>query len=365
MRPASYSTRRDPSSIRRWRHSSREPRRRKRRRRWPRQRRRRIRWRVSLLHQRAEAQAVGGPSGAPSNSHSRARGSTTSTRSREAKSTLWSRARQSQLVMPLRGDRALAFTLRSLPPPPAPSLKCIYPVGYSDHVLHGYSRRSPWVSTSTSRESALLYAIWLHAKAGPAPRAPPHVHAKLSQVCCRWFGSGWGGRLRILPPRASQERARRLEAARAPANMWEAQLSEYIIEIDRDELPEGSVVSLETTRDRAAAKVRDWKAARRSQALCEVLINCHVTVSSVRAAYIASTSSPRMARAWRASRRITLRWCLQRTSGCPRGTRCVPACSASLRLRGHAGLDGGEVELPDVVWREFADTAASGLGRHY
>ena len=25
----------------------------------------------------------------------------------------------------------------------------------------------------------------------------------------------------------------------------------------------------------------------------------------------------------------------------------------------------GEVELPDVVWREFADTAASGLGRHY
>ncbi len=67
--------------------------------------------------------------------------------------------------------------------------------------------------------------------------------------------------------------------------MWEARLSEYIIEIDRDELPEGSVVSLETTRDRAAAKVRVWKAARRSQALCEVLINCPVTVSSVRAAY--------------------------------------------------------------------------------
>ena len=45
------------------------------------------------------------------------------------------------------------------------------------------------------------------------------------------------------------------------------------------------LVLLETTRDRAAAKVRVWKAARRSQALCEVLINCPVTVSSVRAAY--------------------------------------------------------------------------------
>ena len=231
-------------------------------------------------------------------------------------------------------------------------------------MLHGYSRRSPWVSTSTTRESALLYAIWLHAKAGPTPRAPPHVHAKLSQVCCRWFGSGWGGALRISPPRASQERARRLEAARAPANMWEAQLSEYIIEIDRDELPEGSVVSLETTRDRAAAKVRDWKAARRSQALCEVLINCPVTVSSVRAAYrvdFLATYGSRLAR----FKKDYFAMVSPKDLGMPAWDTMRARLFSEFAAEGARWVDGGEVELPDVVWREFADTAASGLGRHY
>ena len=50
----------------------------------------------------------------------------------------------------------------------------------SDHVLHGYARRSRWVSTSSTKTSALLYALWLHAKAGPTPRAPPRVRARLS-----------------------------------------------------------------------------------------------------------------------------------------------------------------------------------------
>ena len=56
------------------------------------------------------------------------------------------------------------------------------PFAYSAHVLHGYGRRSCWVSTASTRMSALLYALWLHAKAGPTPHAPAHVSAKLPQV---------------------------------------------------------------------------------------------------------------------------------------------------------------------------------------
>ena len=65
----------------------------------------------------------------------------------------------------------------------------------------------------------------------------------------------------------------------------EAQYSEYIIGIARERLPAQSVVSLETARDRAAAKVRAWKAARRAQALHEVLIDCPVSSDAVTAVY--------------------------------------------------------------------------------
>ena len=75
---------------------------------------------------------------------------------------------------------------RCVPPPPPPRRAAPpahrNPFAHSDHVLHGYGRRSCWVSSASTRTSALLYAIWLHAKAGPTPHAPAHVSAKLPQV---------------------------------------------------------------------------------------------------------------------------------------------------------------------------------------
>ena len=53
---------------------------------------------------------------------------------------------------------------------------------FSNHVLHGYRERTAWASFTTSPTNALLYALFLHAKAGPTPPAPDAVRAKLDPV---------------------------------------------------------------------------------------------------------------------------------------------------------------------------------------
>ena len=53
---------------------------------------------------------------------------------------------------------------------------------FSNHVLHGYGERTAWASFTTSPTNALLYALFLHAKAGPTPPAPDAVRAKLDPV---------------------------------------------------------------------------------------------------------------------------------------------------------------------------------------
>ena len=60
-------------------------------------------------------------------------------------------------------------------------------------VLHGYSSPSQWLSFSSTPCGALLWALFLHAKAGPKPPRPPHVRRpQHGDVCAA--REGWSAR---------------------------------------------------------------------------------------------------------------------------------------------------------------------------
>ena len=123
------------------------------------------------------------------------------------------------------------------------------------------------------------------------------------------------------------------------------------------------MVSLETTSDRAAAKVRAWKAARRSEALHEVLISCPVTTDAVKAVYridFRATYGSRLVR----FKKDYFAMVAPKDLGMPAWDTMRARLYSEFAGEGARWVDG-EVELPDVVWREFAETAASGLGRRY
>ena len=122
-------------------------------------------------------------------------------------------------------------------------------------------------------------------------------------------------------------------------------------------------MSLETTRDRVAAKVRAWKAARRSEALHEVLINCPVTTDAVTAAYRIDF------RAMHGSRLVRFKkdyfaMVSPKDLGMPAWDTMRARLFSEFAGEGARWVNG-EVELPEAVWHEFAETAASGLGRRY
>ena len=89
-----------------------------------------------------------------------------------------------------------------------------------------------------------------------------------------------------------------------------------------------------------------------------------VTVSSVRAAYrvdFLATYGSRLAR----FKKDYFAMVSPKDLGMPAWDTMRARLFSEFAAEGARWVDGGEVELPDVVWREFADTAASGLGRHY
>ena len=122
-------------------------------------------------------------------------------------------------------------------------------------------------------------------------------------------------------------------------------------------------MSLETTSDRAAAKVRAWKAARRSEALHEVLISCPVTSDDVTAVYRIDFRAPYGSRLVR-FKKDYFAMVAPKDLGMPAWNTMRARLFSEFAGEGARRVDG-EVELPNVVWREFAETAASGLGRRY
>jgi len=80
-----------------------------------------------------------------------------------------------------RHSQCRELALRSTPnaaslPCARPMRACLHP--HSDHVLHGYRERTGFASFSTNPTDALLYALFEHAKTGPAP--PPSSGARLT-----------------------------------------------------------------------------------------------------------------------------------------------------------------------------------------
>ena len=207
-----------------------------------------------------------------------------------------------------------------------------------DQVLHGYGRRTQWASYTLSPTCALLYAMWQHAKTGPTPEAPAKVRSKLR------------------PPRA-----RRMAGRRSAAPQWEKRYTEYVVRVETERFARRtSVVSLASASDRAAAKVRNWKAARRAGALAEVLVRGQVQRRAISGIYRVDFTAPFGARLPRFSKDY-FEMVSPRDTGLPAWGLMQARLLAEFEADGARSVDG-EVQLPTAMWDEFATTAQRCLG---
>lgn len=196
----------------------------------------------------------------------------------------------------------------------------------NDHVLRGFSCRTKWSSFSSTFDSALLYSLWLHAKAGPAP-AQPRVSAR--------------GEIRSKPI-----------AARPPHCEWQADVAPLIFQVDSSKL---KTIRLDSESARKRQRL-DSKASVRAAALSEVLVESPVKRSALQDVFLVDFSRPYGSRMPRFSKDY-FNMVVPKVKGVPKYDEMRHKIVNAFSKEGAYLSKNNRVILPPVVLNEFRENA--------